>query len=279
MGTLFKIACHHPDEKLIAQATAAAFAEAEKINATASDYIADSELLSLSKNPPGTAIRVSPILFSLLAEAHSYAEKTDGLFDPTIGPLTKLWRESRRRKSLPDPETLAKARTATGYKNLLLDPEESTVTFAVPNMRLDLGGIAKGQTADRMLGILKNYGIPSSSITAGGDVRVGDPPPGEKGWKIGVRDFDKLHDSQSLVLANCAISTSGDLQQFVEIDGVRYAHIIDPATGLGITHRAAATIIAPTAAMSDALDAACCIASSEVAEKLASDLGAKLILH
>jgi thiamine biosynthesis lipoprotein len=277
MGTRFAIQCHHDDQVLIQKAISAAFAEAEHINDAASDYIADSELLSLTKHPAGTAVKVSPLLFGLLEQARFYAEKTHGLFDPTIGPLTKLWRESRRRKKLPDAETLAKARAAVGWQKLTLDREKSTATFAVDGMRLDLGGIAKGQAADRMLEILKNYGIPSSSVTAGGDVRLGDPPPGEKGWRVGIRTFDKNVDSGTLFLANCAVSTSGDLQQSVEIDGVRYAHIIDPATGLGLTQQVARTIIAPTAALSDALDAACCIASREVGEKLAKDLGATLL--
>ena len=277
MGTRFVVTCHHPDEALVLKATAAAFEAAGKINEVASDYIADSELLCLSKQPAETAIRVSPLLFSLIRQAREYAEKTDGLFDPTLGPLTKLWRESRRRKELPDADTLVKASAACGWKHLVLDAEASTVTFAVPGMRLDLGGIAKGQAADAMLAVLVKHGLKSSSVTAGGDVRLGDPPPGAKGWKVGIRTSDKNHDSDTLLLSNCAVSTSGDLQQFVEIDGVRYAHIIDPGTGLGLTRHVAATVIAPNSTMSDALATACCIADAARAANLAKGMGARLI--
>jgi len=277
MGTRFAVTCHHADEEFVRKAIAAAFEEADQINAVASDYIADSELLSLSKQPVGQPIRVSPLLFSLIREAREYAEKTDGLFDPTLGPLTKLWRESRRRKVLPDADTLAKARAACGWKHLLLDPEASTVTLAVPGMRLDLGGIAKGQAADAMLATLQRLGIPCSSVTAGGDVRLGDPPPGKEGWKIGVRTLDKSTNSEVLLLSNCAVSTSGDLQQFVEIGGIRYAHIIDPATGLGVTHHVAATVISPNSTMSDALATACCIADAGKAKGIAEALGARLL--
>lgn len=277
MGTRFALTCHHPDETLVRKAIAAAFEEADKINTVASDYIADSELLSLSRQPVGQPTRVSPLLFSLVKEARNYAEKTEGLFDPTLGPLTKLWRESRRRKTLPAPEILAKARAACGWKHLSLDEKESTITFAVPGMRLDLGGIAKGQAADTMLAVLVKHDIPSSSVTAGGDVRLGDPPPGEKGWKIGVRTSDRNRDSDTLLLSNCAVSTSGDLQQFIEISGIRYAHIIDPATGLGTTRHVAATVIAPNSTMSDALATACCIADAARAADLAKGMGARLI--
>ena len=278
MGTRFAIRCYHPDDDLVAKAVAAALLEGDRINEVASDYIADGELLSLTKHPAGEPVAVSPLLFGLLDEAFRFAEKTGGLFEPTIGPLTRLWRESRRRGSLPDATTLARARAAVGWEKVTLDEKSKTVKFAVEGMRLDLGGIAKGQTADRMLAILNDHGLRSASVTAGGDVRLGDPPPGEPGWKVGVRTFDKKMDDGNLVISNCAVSTSGDLQQSIEIGGVRYAHIIDPATGLGLTHHVASTIIAPSASMSDALDAACCIASAARAKELAESLGARVFL-
>ena len=271
MGTRFAIRCDHPPAE---KAVAAAFDAAEKINAVASDYIADSELLSLSKHPPGKAVPVSPLLFGLLRQAMEYAEKSGGLFDPTLGPLTKLWRESRRRNALPDGASLAAARSASSWRLLELDDANSTITFTRPGMRLDLGGIAKGQAADAMHAVLLKYGISRSSITCGGDVRLGDPPADQKGWRVGVRTFDKSIDSRVLVLSNAAASTSGDLQQAIEIDGVRYAHIIDPKTGLGLTRKTAATVIAPTAALSDALATACCVATPERARKLVADMGA-----
>lgn len=271
MGTLFRISCYAPSREKAEIAAKQAFTEAEKINDVASDYIADSELLSLSHQPVSTAIIISPLLFRLLSEAHSMAVLTNGAYDPTIGPLTKLWRESRRRKALPSPAVLAAARQSTGYTQLKFDEKTSSITLARPGMRLDLGGIAKGQAADAMLAVFVKYDLPSTSITAGGDVRLGAPPPGEKGWQVGVRTFDKDHDTRILSLANCAVSTSGDLQQRITIAGVNYAHIIDPATGLGLTRPVAATVIAPTAARSDALATACCILSPAAAESLVHD--------
>ena len=271
MGTRFAITCHHPDQKQAEAAANDAFEEAERINQVASDYIADSELLTLSTHPPGEAVTVSPLLFRLISEARDLAEKTNGSFDPTLGPLTKLWRESRRRKALPDAPTLASARAAWGWKKLILDPANRTVTFMKPAMRLDLGGIAKGQAADAMLAMMMKHSISRSCITAGGDVRMGDPPPDANGWKIGVRTGE---DSEVLVLSNCAVSTSGDLHQFIEIGGTRYSHIIDPATGLGITRSNSATVIAATATVSDALATACCVAPGEIANSIAMKAGA-----
>lgn len=276
MGTRFAITCHCPDAEKAKTAADAAFEAAEQINRVASDYIADSELLSLSKHPAGEAVSVSPLLFKLLSEARDLAEKTDGLFDPTLGPLTRLWRESRRRKSMPEADALSTAKAATGWKNLILDPEKSTVTLAKPGMRLDLGGIAKGQAADAMLAVMTAHGIPTSCITAGGDVRAGDAPPDSKGWNIAVRSGKD--PSGRLVLKHAAVSTSGDLHQSIEVDGVRYSHIIDPTTGLGLTRHVAATIIAPTATLSDALATACCVAPSDRAKQIALSAGATEVI-
>ena len=277
MGTRFAITCYHEDKVQATAAANAAFDAAERINQVASDYIADSELLSLSKYPAATAVTVSPLLYQLISEARDLAEKTKGLFDPTLGPLTKLWRESRRRNSLPDDVILTAARAASGWHNLILDSQKQTVTFMKPAMRLDLGGIAKGQAADAMLTVMQQHGIPRSCITAGGDVRLGDPPPDASGWKIGVRTMTDKDEPENLTLSNCGVSTSGDLHQFIEIGGTRYSHIIDPATGVGITSSIAATVIAPTATVSDALATACCVSPTEKTKDLALSSGATAV--
>ncbi len=274
MGTRFAITCHFGDPAKAKQAADAAFEEGERINLVASDYIAGSELLAIGNHPAGIAVAVSPLLFRLLSEARDLAGKTDGSFDPTLGPLTRLWRESRRRNHLPDPAVMETARAATGWKNLKLNSHDLTVVFSKSAMRLDLGGIAKGQAADAMLIIMQKHGIPRTCITAGGDIRLGDSPPGSSGWKIGVRTFNNEHDTRILELAHCAVSTSGDLHQSITIDDIRYSHIIDPATGLGLTRDVAATVIAPTATVSDALATACCVAGPEKARAMAIAAGA-----
>ena len=142
-----------------------------------------------------------------------------------------------------------------------MDSRNRTVTLLRPNMRLDLGGIAKGYAADAALKILKKRGMPRALVAASGDLAIGDPPPGEDGWKIGVTSIDTHgnESAESLVLRNAGVSTSGDTEQAIEINGVRYSHILDPATGLGLTNRIQVTIVAPNATTSDGLATACCI--------------------
>jgi len=274
MGTRFAITCHGADEAAAKAAADAAFERAEEINAVASDYIAESELLRLSEKT-GQAVKVSPLLYELLVNSIEMARRTEGRFDPTLGPLTKLWRETRRVGKLPSNETLATARAACGWHLLELDPSNHSVLLKNPGMRLDLGGIAKGYAADAMFEVMKSKGFRSTCIAAGGDLRLGDPPPGKSGWSVGLRTLDKEKTSGELELSNCAVSTSGDLQQAVEIDGTRYAHIIDPKTGLGLTRHFAVTIVAADATTSDALATAACVADPREAAVLAKQWGAR----
>jgi thiamine biosynthesis lipoprotein len=128
-------------------------------------------------------------------------------------------------------------------------------------MRLDLGGIAKGYAADEALKVLKSRGIDCGLVAASGDIAIGNPPPEQKGWKIGIATIDAQANeaTRNLVLHNCGISTSGDTEQFVEIDRVRYSHILDPQTCLGLTNRIQATIVAPDATTTDVLATTVCV--------------------
>jgi thiamine biosynthesis lipoprotein len=130
-------------------------------------------------------------------------------------------------------------------------------------MAFDLGGIAKGYAADQMLDSLATSGIRQALVTAGGDIRLGDAPPGRAGWNVALKTFDVGKNEEILTLSNAAVSTSGDLHQSVVIDGVSYSHILDPATGLGLTRRVAASVIADNAKISDALATAACVLGSD----------------
>jgi thiamine biosynthesis lipoprotein len=122
-------------------------------------------------------------------------------------------------------------------------------------MRLDLGGIGKGFAADKALRILEGHGIRRAMIVAGGEVRVGEAPPGEQGWKIGVAPLDSPDQppTQYLLLRNAAVSTSGDAEQYVVIGGERYSHIVDPHTGLGLTGQRSVTVLARRGTEADPL--------------------------
>lgn len=258
MGTMFAIVVYAPDKKTAEACFGAAFCRVAELNEMLSDYEPESELSLLSaSSPTETPIAVSEDLFRVLDEAKRLSVRSNGAFDVTVGPLTKLWRRARRRKQLPDERRLAEARAAVGYQHMKLTDEGKAVELLKSGMRLDLGGIAKGYAADEALRVTRSRGVSRVLINAGGDVVIGDPPPGDDGWQIGVAALEPdAPPSRFLTLSNCSVATSGDVWQYVEIGDERYSHILDPHTGLGLTTRRNVTIIAPTGIEADSLASA-----------------------
>jgi FAD:protein FMN transferase len=254
MGTLITITLYAANPVTAKAAAAAAFQRIDALDDIMSDYQADSELLRLCEQPPGTPVPVSAELFEVLQYAQAISRRSNGAFDVTVGPYVRLWRFARKRKMLPTPAEIAAARAAVGWQKLRLDPRARTVTLLAPNMRLDLGSIGKGYAADQALLLLRQHGIRQAMVAASGDIAIGDPPPGQRGWKIGIAALAGATSPPPLLLHNAGVSTSGDTEQSVEISGVRYSHIVDPATGLGLTRQIQATVIGPNATTTDSLD-------------------------
>ena len=259
MGVQARIVLYAPDRAAAERGAVAAFDRIAALDATMSDYRQDSELMRLADQSGTGPVPVSGDLFHVLRRSEQLARLSGGAFDVTTGPLVQLWRKARDTSTLPAPDALKAARSCSGYTLLRLDPEDSTATLASKDMRLDLGGIAKGFAADEALAILRAHGLPHAMIEFGGDIVTGDAPPREydaadspENDKAGWRITEPL-SGRMFHLANAAISTSGDTVQFVVIDGVRYSHVLDPRTGVPLTSRIAVTVIAPEGILSDGL--------------------------
>jgi len=221
----------------------AAFARVAELSAMMNDYAFEppSPLNRIAAQAP-KPVTVPPELFAALQRAVAMHAFTDGAFDITAKPFVQMWRTSRKVGELPPKHRLANARRYVDVKALALDAERSTATLKKQGMWLDLGGLAKGMVGDEVVALLKKRGIASCRYRAGGDMVFGDAPPGEDGWRVTVPDLlvkDEHGEPRPLtfVAHNSAASVSGDVYRFVEIDGVRYAHVIDPRTGLGVTDR------------------------------------------
>ncbi|MCS7046600.1 MAG: FAD:protein FMN transferase [Gemmataceae bacterium] len=274
MGTLFRIVLYAPDEGTAKAAAKEAFARVAELNRIMSDYLADSELMQLCQRAGGDPVPVSADLFAVLHKADEIARLSDGAFDVSIGPVVRLWRTARKTKKLPDPEQLKQALAKVDFRKIRLDAQRRTVQLLLVGMLLDLGGIAKGYAADAILAVLRRHGITRALAGAGGDVVVGDPPPDAKAWKIGIMPLTGTPDEpiRYLALSNAAVSTAGDLNQFVQIDGRRYSHIVDPRTGMGLLGRHSVTVIAPTGLEADGLDTAACVLGVEKGKRLIEGL-------
>jgi len=247
MGTEVRITLYADDVAAARAALDRAFARGQELDSKLSDYQEDSELNRLCR---ARRMAVSADLYRVLEYAQRIARESDGAFDVTLGPLTRLWRESRRSGVLPSAEALREARDRCGYRLLRLG-RGGVVVLQKPGMQLDLGGLAKGFAAEEMLQVLRREGFPRALVAASGDLAIGDPPEGRGGWRVELGATGEVRE-----LRNCAVSTAGDTEQFVVIAGVRYSHIVDPRTGLGFTKQRMVTVIAPAGLEADALDTA-----------------------
>jgi thiamine biosynthesis lipoprotein len=256
MGTVFSITLYASNADAATTAAEAAFLRVAKLDRMMTDYDTNSELMQLCLTPVGQPKRVSPELFDILNESLRVAKETDGAFDITVGPFVRAWRTARKTRVLPSPQEIAEMRKSIGWQKLRLDERKQTVALLAPHMQLDLGGIAKGYAADQALALIRKQGITRALVAASGDIAIGDSPPGRTGWKVGIEQLGGKSNElvRTVFLHNAGVSTSGGTEQYVEINGVRYSHIIDPATGLGMTNHIQSTVIGPNATITDGLD-------------------------
>ena len=270
MGTDVKIVLNYGKCSDLEAAVKEAYLEGNRLNLIFSDYIADSELSKFSRSSNSVSsekVKLSKELFEVLKYSLKLSSLSNGSFDPTLGPLSRLWRISRHQRLFPEKSKLTNALARSGANYLKLDESQQTGQLLAPNMVLDLGGVAKGYIADRMLEVLQGYGFSRSLVDAGGDLRIGDAPLNSVGWKIdiGGRKYQKL---TMLKLSNCAVATSGDTEQFLKVNATQYSHIIDPQTGIGLTNLAQATVIAPTGMEADSLASTFLVTGFEKASTL-----------
>ncbi len=258
MGVQARIVMYDVSEARAVRAARAAFDRMTALDASMSDYKPDSELNRICTAAVHRPTRVSRDLFEALRLGGQVSQRSSGAFDVTVGPLVALWRSARKSAALPDAALLANAKRRTGW-GLVRLRRDRTVELLQQGMRLDLGGIAKGYACDAALAALRRAGCRRALVEMGGDLVAGDAPPGADGWQVEVANPGAGSPRVILSVTRCGVSTSGDTEQFVEIGGQRYSHVVDPATGMGLTTRCAATVIAPRGALSDALSTAACV--------------------
>jgi FAD:protein FMN transferase len=282
MGAPFNIVLFCNDSTKANQIAKQSFNLVDSFVLIFSDYIDSSELSKLSKTAVANAapVTVSPALFDILLLSKKAFDKSYDAFDITMGPLTKLWRKSRKEKIFPADATVQLKRQLTGFNKILIDTAGKKVTLTKPGMQLDLGGIAQGYIAQKIIDYLRTQNIHHALVNVSGDIVMSDAPPGTKGWTVGInmpQTTDELLP-QTLLLHNMAVTTSGDVYQFMEHNGKRYSHIIDPRTGYGVTSQRNVTVIANDGTSADWLATACSIVSIKNAKKLAAKMNAVVLI-
>jgi thiamine biosynthesis lipoprotein len=273
MGMQARVVVYAPDEPRARRAASAAFRRIGALDAALSDYRRESELMRLCDHAGKGPVKVSADLFRVLSRAQELAKWSDGAFDVTCGPVVALWRQARRTGRLPSDADRQAALKLVGWRNVVLHPTRREVELKMPGMRLDMGGIAKGYACDAAMKEIRWYGLRRAMVEMGGDLVVGDPPPGKPGWAIEIPNADDPLDRLQY-LSGMAVSTSGDTEQWVEIGGKRYSHIVDPRTGMGLTSRTAVTVIARRGEISDGLSTALSVLGEDAGRELARRFGA-----
>lgn len=258
MGVHFRYILYHDDSELVRKLFADATRRVAELDSLLSDYREQSETNLLCRSAPHAIPQaVSPDLFRVTAQALEFSRLTGGAFDVTVGPASHAWRKAIKRKRLPDAEKLERLRAAIGSDKLHLVPPDR-IQLLAPDMQLDFGGIAQGDAADQVAALFRAAGVRSALIDASGDLLAIGTPPGQAGWPIEIPGLGN-DEPATAWLRDAAISTSGDREQKLVIDGVRYSHIIDPRTARAVEQSVQATVIAPTATTADALASALCV--------------------
>jgi thiamine biosynthesis lipoprotein len=243
----------YADQQPIEDAIDRAFAVLAALDSELSDYMIDSEVNRVNAAAGGAPVAIEEPLASVLTIATEVSRASDGAFDATVGPASLAWRRAKKSGELPSEEELARVRPLVNWRALDLDPARGTARLPVPGMRLDLGGIGKGFAAQRALDRLRADGFPRAMVALAGDIAVGEAPSRGRLWRIEISPSDDRAVGNTVALENQAVSTSGDTQQFVEINGRRFSHIVDPRTGLGTPGGVTVSVVAPRGDWADAL--------------------------
>src|SRR5438034_4857881 len=252
MGVAVRIELYAPDDAAARQAARAAYARIAELEDIMSDYRPESEVRRLAERP-GSAVPVSEPLFAVLVRALELARQSDGAFDPTVGPFVALWRRARGTGRLPSRVELDSAARRVGWRKVRADSATRSIRLDTAGMGLDLGGIAKGYILDQALLVLGRHGVTRALIQAGGDIVAGDPPPGRARWRVAVPGGGEAVRARAGALAHAALSRSGDTEQDVLVAGVPYSHLVAPHTGVGLTSRRQAAVVAEDGLTADGL--------------------------
>jgi len=281
MGSPFNLVLVAGDQRQANALAEQAYNLVDSFNHIFSDYENVSELSQLNLSAgSGKAIMVSPALWDIILLSRDAWRKSAGSFDITVGPLSRLWRRARKSKNFATTDSVLYYQQRVGFGKLQIDTMAHTVLLPLSGMFLDLGGIAKGYIAQKIIDRLRSLGISQALVDAGGDIAMSDAPLTANGWIVGVNipeTTDSLQPNK-LVLHNISVATSGDAYQYIEHEGRKYSHIIDPRTGYGVQSQRNVTVIAPNGALADWLATACSILSIESAKKLATACHAEILI-
>jgi thiamine biosynthesis lipoprotein len=254
MGATYTVIAYGEDRQQLEDGLEAAFVEVRRLDSMLSNYAPSSEWSKVNRLAAERPVPVSQELFDLLSACVEFGRQSEGTFDITVGPLMRVWGFYKGSGRLPSKAEISQAEVNVGYQNIVLDAANRTVRFSKAGVDIDPGGIGKGYAVDKMIEKLREHGIRSALVSAGGSSIYGlGTPPNDTGWTVRIRHPRKWSETvQELQLKDESLSTSGDYEKFFEAGGKMYSHIMDPRTGYPAEGTLSVSVVAPRTLTSEA---------------------------
>jgi FAD:protein FMN transferase len=256
MGTTLRIVAGAPTRAAGISAIDNAFESVRQLDDVLSTWRDDSEIAGLNNAPPGTEVRLSPLLYTLLQEAARWSRLTAGAFDPSIGSLIDAW-DLRSAGRIPDDTTLKQARAAVGMRQFVFQDKARTGKRLHPAAWLDTGGFGKGVALAHARDALLHTGVRRASLNFGGQVLVIGSGPAKGDWTVPVAHPERRDEPAAwLHFHDRSASTSSQSERFVTKDGRRLGHVLDPRSGYPVPAWGSVTVIAEDPTLADAVSTA-----------------------
>ncbi|MDP5082549.1 MAG: FAD:protein FMN transferase [Winogradskyella sp.] len=231
-----------------------AVAEITRIEKLISSWDANSQTSEINRNAGIKPVKVDKELFNLIERAKGISKLTDGAFDISYASMDRIWKFDGSMTIMPSEEDIKASVEKVGYQNIILNKDNGTVFLKLEGMKIGFGAIGKGYAADKAKALLMSNGVTSGIINASGDMNTWGKQPNGDEWKVAITNpMDKNKVFALLPITNGAVVTSGDYEKYVNFNGKRYTHIIDPRTGYPATGIISVTVFAPKAELADAL--------------------------
>ncbi|GAB4159118.1 MAG: FAD:protein FMN transferase [Winogradskyella sp.] len=228
--------------------------EIERIENLISSWDENSQTSKINRYSGIKPVEVDLELFRLIERSIAISKLTDGAFDISYASMDKIWKFDGSMKEMPTEDEIKASVEKVGFKNIILDKSKNTVFLKLKGMKIGFGAIGKGYAADKAKELLISKGVTAGIINASGDMNTWGKQPNGKEWKVAITNpLNKNKAFALLPINNSAVVTSGDYEKFVNFNGVRYSHIIDPRTGFPASGIISVTVFAPKAELADAL--------------------------
>ncbi|MCA5005077.1 FAD:protein FMN transferase [Sphingobacterium sp. WQ 366] len=246
-----------------------AIAEINRIENLISEWRPYTKVSEINRNAGIQPVKVNNELYDLTKRAINYSWMSNGAFDISTAAMDKVWVFDGSMIEKPTTEIISKSIQYVGFEHIVLDSINSTIYLSQEGMKIGFGSIGKGYAADKARELLQSLGVKGGIVNASGDIATWGTQPNGKPWRIGINNPFKRHGiAKVLKLKENAVATSGSYEKYAEIDGVRYAHIINPKTGYPSTGLTSVTIYGPSAEFANALSTSIMVLGEKEGKKL-----------